>query len=633
MFRDETVKVRKKFEETGTSSTTLPSSAASATGSSSPEAGADFIKSETGTEDSDAALSAIDKPGKNASQIPTAQGSKELTTIRGSNADGSLTLSEALAAFGGTLGNDGSPMASGKGRPLSIPRKQQRRQQGATTSLPPEVSPTPAVTVNLSVEAQSALVKTMLKGPNPTLFDRGLQFYLDHYLYGHPESPPKSGVIEVDTPWILDPATRTIAAAVGMAGIANLKGDDQIQMLARDNYGIGLKMTAMTIDKPGLDTLNHVMRSIVLLAMFEIVRGANQSFGSANIHVMGAAALMRHFLPILPTSLHPYRGLIQISCSLLISCQAAHIDVPPVFAEYIANTYRKKPVDDQIMSKLLLTLIEFINLSAFIHRQVLSDRRSDMVDHVVHALQLDARLIAWELNITEKKGIWKYEECETPKLPPEAVYKGRFHRYSDISTARIWSYYRWARILLNEMLLEFIEKCPNSVAAGLARLKMDTASASSAKAGSAVIGADTRDTDTEATEKLRRRALTTIKKCAEDIFVSTPVYWRHPSIPLKEYDPIATPPTVYGQNGGTGVATLMPTLFHLDVAARAPGVSEKDFDWALAVIDTVWAYLGLRQARTLADKMRLHRETMKRKAMGLNGMLLLTTHEDVDIPA
>lgn len=309
--------------------------------------------------------------------------------------------------------------------------------------------------------------------------------------------------------------------------------------------------------------------------------------------------------------------------------------VPPVVAEYISNTYREKPTDDQIMSKLLLTLIDFINLSAFIHHQVLTDGRSDMVDHVVQALQLEARLIAWEHGITEKKGLWQYDVCETTKLPPEAVYNGRFHRYSDISTARIWGYYRWARILLNEMLLEFIDKCPNSVAAGLARLKMDSGSTLSAKIGSAVIsdatGVGTRDTDTESTEKLRRKALKTIRMCAEDTFVSTPVYWRHPSIPLEDYATVATPVPIYGANGGTGVAGLMPTLFHLNVAACAPGVPDEDFDWALAVIDTVWAYLGLRQARSLADKMRLHREALKRQAMGLDGVLLLTADGDVDV--
>ncbi|CAK7213967.1 hypothetical protein SBRCBS47491_001980 [Sporothrix bragantina] len=169
-----------------------------------------------------------------------------------------------------------------------------------------------------------------------------------------------------------------------------------------------------------------------------------------------------------------------------------------------------------------------------------------------------------------------------------------------------------------------------SVAAALTQLKMDSARSS----GIAVFetsGADTRDTDVEATEKLRRKALKVIRKCAEDTFVSTPVYWRHPSISLDEYATVATPAPIYGANGGTGVAGLMPTLFHLHTAACAPGVPEEDWNWVLAMIDTVWAFLGLRQARTLADKMRAHREALKRQEMGLNGVLLLTADGGMEV--
>ena len=110
----------------------------------------------------------------------------------------------------------------------------------------------------------------MLREPGRTLFERGLQFYMDHYLYGHPESPPKTGNLAMDTPWILDPAARTIASAVGMAGMANLRSDDEMQISAWQNYVTGLQMTAKTLATPGLDTINNVMRSIVLMAMFEV---------------------------------------------------------------------------------------------------------------------------------------------------------------------------------------------------------------------------------------------------------------------------------------------------------------------------------------------------------------------------
>lgn len=313
----------------------------------------------------------------------------------------------------------------------------------------------------------------------------------------------------------------------------------------------------------------------------------------------------------------------------LISCHAANIAVPPVIVEYVSSTYRAKPEDDQIMTKLLLMLADCINFSAYVHHQVLTDGRSDMVQIVVQALQLEARLIAWEHSVIDKD-VWKFEVCETSSLPPEACYKGRFHRYSDIPTARIWGYQRWVRILLNTILLDFIKKCPLSVAAGLAELKVDK---KGARTKSSIVLAkgsdsDTADANADPTEKLRRKALRTIRTCAEATFMSTPVYWRHPSISLEEYATVASPVPIYGANGGTGVAGLMPTLFHLHVAACAPGVPDEDWKWALGVIETVWAYLGLRQARTLADKMWIHHDAVQRQRMSVGGVLLLTVNEE-----
>lgn len=448
-----------------------------------------------------------------------------------------------------------------------------------------------------------ATVQSILRGPGQTPVEQGLHFYLENYHYGHPESPPKGGDITVHIPWILDPSARLIASAIGLAGLGNLAGDDQTRITSWQNYLTGLQMTAKTLKTPDLATLNNAMRCIVLMAMFEIVRGANKSSGNANVHVMGAAALLRHFLPVLPKRLNPYRGLLQLCFSLLIPCIGSKTYVPPVIIEYVTSTYREKPKDDQFMTELLLLLYELTNLLAFIETQVLIDERSDIASIVVQTLQLESRLITWELDISGE-GIWKYEECEIASLPPQACFKGRFHRYSDISTARIWSYYRWARILVNQLILQFVDRCPISIATALIQLG-DAASPSV----SALV-----DVELNPIERLRSKALRIIRKCAEDTFASTPTNWRHPSIPLEDYAQIASKAPVYGANGGTGVITLMPTLFHLQTAACAPGVPHEDWKWALDVIDTVWAYLGLQQARTLADTMRSHRDAQLKRA-------------------
>ena len=123
---------------------------------------------------------------------------------------------------------------------------------------------------NIMAAAQVATVQAMLYEPGQTPVEQGLHFYLEHYCYGHPESPPKGGDIAVHIPWIFDPSARLIASAVGLAGLGNLAGNEQTRITSWQNYLTGLQMTAVTLKTPGLDTLNNAMRCVVLMAMFEV---------------------------------------------------------------------------------------------------------------------------------------------------------------------------------------------------------------------------------------------------------------------------------------------------------------------------------------------------------------------------
>ncbi|EPE10026.1 fungal zn binuclear cluster domain containing protein [Ophiostoma piceae UAMH 11346] len=552
MFRDETVKVRKKFED-GSGDSHLDGLDGDAGELLSPDNTSEHSMSSASDTSADPAVSesstlAMKTPSRNWSG---GHGRKDETDTDSFSPMSSQRLGEVLEAFADNLVAAGNGTSAKPDMDIRSKKQLRRRSQGFS-SLTLHGAKGGTTYENIVAAAQMATVQAMLRGPGQTPAEQGLHFYLEHYLYGHPESPPKGGDVAVHIPWILDPSARLIASAVGLAGLGNLAGNDQTRITSWQNYLTGLQMTALTLKTPGLDTLNNAMRCVILMAMFE----------------------------------------------------------------YVTSTYREKPKDDQIMTELLLLLCELTNLLVYVQSQALIDTRPDIAVIVVQALQLESRLITWELEVSGE-GIWKYEECEIVSLPPQACFKGRFHRYSDISTARIWSYYRWARILVNELLLEFIEKCPISVATALIQLgderslsanRSNTDSPEAFSSPSAIA-----EVDPDPIERLRSKALRIIRKCAEDTFASTPTNWRHPSIPLSEYAQIATKAPAYGANGGTGVITLMPTLFHLQTAACAPGIPYEDWKWALDVIDTVWAYLGLQQARSLADQMRAHHDAQVKR--------------------
>lgn len=137
--------------------------------------------------------------------------------------------------------------------------------------------------------------------------------------------------------------------------------------------------------------------------------------------------------------------------------------------------------------------------------------------------------------------------------------------------ARIWNYYRWARILVNQMILDLAAKNPTS-------------------SHSLINLAATKD------------RLDTVRLLSRDILASTPSHWRHPLLGDK------TPLPVQQQGGaGAGAAGIPVLLFHLKVAGCAPGVPLEYWQWSYGVIECIWGDMGMQHAKSMMDAMAVHR--------------------------
>ncbi len=103
----------------------------------------------------------------------------------------------------------------------------------------------------------------------PSRVDQGIRFYLEHYLIGHP-GEPKSVEELREVTWLEAPGMQETMAAVGLAGMSNLHGNEQLHRLARQHYGLALQHTMKSIQN--LDDLDvqHAMRVVVMLALFEV---------------------------------------------------------------------------------------------------------------------------------------------------------------------------------------------------------------------------------------------------------------------------------------------------------------------------------------------------------------------------
>jgi len=189
------------------------------------------------------------------------------------------------------------------------------------------------------------------------------------------------------------------------------------------------------------------------------------------------------------------------------------------------------------------------------------------------AMLAEAELAVWEEEQRQPKSSWAYT-IEEATFPPESAFGNRYHVYTNgMWSARVWNHYRWARILVNQTIIELDDQTRTL---------------------------DFRDRD---------RHLETIRRMAADLLVSLPTHLRHPRLTRAHRDLLdrtcILPP---GTAGGTGSANVASLLAQLKVACCAPGVPSTYGEWALQVMQTFWAETGMLQAQMLAGELRRHLE-------------------------
>jgi hypothetical protein len=107
----------------------------------------------------------------------------------------------------------------------------------------------------------------------PTLEDKGIQFYMTRYLMNHPDAPGVGDQLEFYSNKF--DAMRNVMVAVGLAGLSNTTGDRAMNLLSRQVYTTALKQTGVLIAQATKTTpppgfIAAPLRAIVMLALFEV---------------------------------------------------------------------------------------------------------------------------------------------------------------------------------------------------------------------------------------------------------------------------------------------------------------------------------------------------------------------------
>lgn len=361
--------------------------------------------------------------------------------------------------------------------------------------------------------------------------------------------------------------------AIGLGGLANLTGDQEMETVARQKYGLALQHTAKSIQNSTNIEPTSAMRAVVMLALFELVRGNQEVSAGVKTHIMGAAALLGSIIDKVSCPGGGSRWLLQLCFSLFVPCYLAGVGLPGTAFDWIMLSDKFIHTEDKPSLDLILIIVRFVQLAASLKAQAFSDGRPKTVDAISQALQLEADLEAWEMR---QEGIWSFS-VEEGVFPAEAVFNNQFHAYTNMWVARVWNHYRWARILANQLILDFVDRYPTSSPALVSATR-------------------------------QRCCLDQIRRLAHDVLVSIPTHWRHPRLTRAQCDTLDK--TDSGE--GVGAAGIPGIMAQLKVAACAPGVPHGYWAWSLNIMETVWWETGMLQARSLAQILRDHRERLQR---------------------
>lgn len=254
----------------------------------------------------------------------------------------------------------------------------------------------------------------------------------------------------------------------------------------------------------------------------------------------------------------------------------AHVDGVPAAANFNDWVNFSRPLLDDVDQPAIdlgLLIARFLELSAFVRNHVLSDGRRWTASALQKMLELDADFVKWA---EEREGPWQYRTVTSQDLPLQAVFHGEYHVYYDLWFARMWSHYRWARILINQMILDFANNNPMSSLPLLSVLEQD--------------------------ERFQL-----IRTLCRDLLVSAPNHWRHPLLSDSEA-------VFFEQPGGagSGAAGIPILLFHIKVAACAPGVPGEYWEWGQGIIECIWSDMGMLHAKSMMEAMRAHRDGLMR---------------------
>jgi hypothetical protein len=211
---------------------------------------------------------------------------------------------------------------------------------------------------------------------------------------------------------------------------------------------------------------------------------------------------------------------------------------------------------------LACTLFKFVSLRASIKRKELDEPVVILHEFFV----IESYLANWLENLPPGWDFTTFDAFERSRTS----FGGQLQSYRDIWISRIWSHYRWMRIMVNESIQQYLAQLPIRVALTFA--------------------------------KRRPQSVTIIRQMATDICVSVPFHLCHYNT---QPDKTLPRPEING---------AFDLLWPLTVVASSEYVSQDMHIWAMNVLESIGRTMGIKQAFVLISSVKSQRAQRKYNA-------------------
>lgn len=275
------------------------------------------------------------------------------------------------------------------------------------------------------------------------LVDQGINFFLKHHTIAldQPNLSSQTYNEHLATDGF-HPLVATTMTALGLAGVANIYQDSQLQREAMKWYLHAIKMANDAIASPKDVREDTTLVAVNLLTMFEATFNESSLMGWSS-HVSGAAMLVKmrgrsQFAT--PAGRRMYLHTVGLLTTL---CMGQGVALP----DYVRD------LNDEIMGHLdhddPRTAFFFLHIKANdLRAHIINNKTLDLRDIIDRALELDTLAIAIFKGCPKE---WRYETVICAENTP-GVFGDCYHVYDTHATGQTWNWVRYNRIYLHDII-------------------------------------------------------------------------------------------------------------------------------------------------------------------------------------